>query len=160
MAKSTFEHVLLAHLEVGVSEPYVLPDAALPILARTLTRVMASSRAEAEVQRALQLVTAFEKQLGAPALASTLVELLRADPHARALSRKFGPRSKLDVARSFRRREGRAEPLRAPVIDTPAPTTAVRLSQLVARTPSRSVGGVNGVGLTPAVARELRVRRG
>ncbi len=154
MAKSSFERVLLAQLEVGEREPYALPERALPLLKQALARAVAGPQAQAEVHRALQLLTAFERDLGSPAVADALVELLRADPRALALSRSFGAKGSLDKARAHRRREGRDEPLRAPRVDAGAPLAAVPLSRLIHQLPSRP-----GLGATPAVARELRVRR-
>lgn len=142
------ERAILARLRVGAEEPYELDADALQSLGRVLARVMRGNNAMAEVHRALQLITAFERELESPSVADALVELLRSDPDARELVRTRVLRTgAIDETRSFRSREGRQEPVRAPSVAGRRPTSAVPLASL-ARVAS-------GVGV-PAAMRSRR----
>ncbi len=112
------EHVVTSNLEVGTEERFALPAHAFEAIRRALAAAAETRQAKAELYRYLALAAAFDGKLESPGVALRMRALLAAEPEAlRVVQLQLIHAEHIDETRRFRRREGRAVDLDAPVHD-------------------------------------------
>ena len=129
---SIFERAVFAAVRKGRAERFELPDASRPRLTLALRAAVDSPDAVGEIERALQLVVAFERTLESPGVADLLRGLLRADTRALELvERRARSRPGLSAARRFLHQQGRHMSMRAPLLPRPHATRGLRVADFL-----------------------------
>src|SRR5687767_3331694 len=113
--RSAVEQVILAALRRGSEQRYELDLEGARRIALVIQSVLDRPNAIAELRRTLEIAAALRRELGSPAAADALEQVLRENQTAVGMIALHLIKSgALDETRAFRAREGRQEPLAAP----------------------------------------------
>jgi hypothetical protein len=132
MVQQLVERVVMSSLRRGTEERYQLDNEEAPRIARALSKAIEGANAVAEVRRLLELVEALRTRLRSPSAANALEAIVRSNPAAvRLVGIHILKTGAVDETRTFKKKEGRRDPLLAARIDVPAPTNTIKLAEFL-----------------------------